>query len=268
MYDTMNLVSLPPVTTPAPSHHEGLSSVPPTAPTDRIDLVVVMPVYNEEEVLAATVESWLQVLGTLDVEFELVVLDDGSRDGTAAVVDRLTEDPRVRGVTKVNEGHGPTILRGYHDAVERSEWVFQVDSDDEMPAGAFPALWTVRDQADAVFGYRTGREQTLDRKLISRIARLTARVAYGCRLRDVNTPYRLMRADVLAPIVARIPDDTFAPNVVISGALARTGARVVELPVAHTPRTTGQVSIIGTRALKAAVRSFLQSVRLARSFTS
>ncbi|MCB0993996.1 MAG: glycosyltransferase family 2 protein [Acidimicrobiales bacterium] len=236
-------------------------------PTDLIDLVVVMPVYNEEAVLAHTVESWLAVLDDLGVDYRLLVLNDGSRDGTGEVVARLADHPRVEGITKQNEGHGPTILRGYRDAVQRSAWVFQVDSDDEMPATSFTSLWAERDRADAVFGYRTGREQTTDRKLITRIARLTTRLAYGCRLRDVNTPYRLMRAEVLAPIVEQIPADTFAPNVVISGALARTGARVVEVPVPHVPRSTGEVSIIGMKALKAAARSFLQSIRLARRFS-
>ena len=81
----------------------------------------------------------------------------------------------------------------------------------------------------------------------------------------MNCPYRLMRSSTLVPLLEPIPDDTFAPNVVLSGLLARSGARLAEVPVAHRDRTTGVVSILGLRALRAAIRSFGQTVRLSRA---
>ncbi len=229
-------------------------------------LTVVMPVYNEEASLRGCAMSWVEMLTGLGIDHELLILDDGSRDGTPAVVAELMKVPTVRGITKANEGHGPTILRGYHEGVASSEWVFQVDSDDEIPASAFPAVWAAREGHDAVLGRRTGRVQSRGRKAISLVARLTTRLLYGSSISDVNVPYRLMRSDVLAPIIAAIPDDTFAPNVVISGALARSGASLCEVAVPHHHRQTGAVSIVGLRAMKAAARSLVQSVRLSRSF--
>ena len=67
---------------------------------------------------------------------------------------------------------------------------------------------------------------------------------------------------MLARLSALVPDDTFAPNVVISGLLARSGTRLAEVPVPHRDRTTGQISILGLRALRAAAVSFGQTVRL------
>lgn len=236
-------------------------------PSDgRRQLTVVMPVYNEEASLLACASSWLSVLTELGIDHRVVILDDGSSDNTSSVLAELSASPAVEGVTKTNEGHGPTILRGYREAVKTSEWVFQVDSDDEIPASSFPALWDARHEADAVLGRRTGRDQTPDRRIISRVARLTIRLLYKSRITDANVPFRLMRADVLAPILDQIPDDTFAPNIVISGALGGSGARVVELPVPFETRQAGEVSIVGLGAVKAAVRSFVQSVRLARTF--
>ncbi len=175
----------------------------------------------------------------------------------------LGADDRITVVSKANEGHGPTVLRGYADAVTDSEWVFQVDSDDEIPATAFGAVWSARIGHDAVFGYRTGREQPIDRRIISRIAAVSVRQLFGSKVRDVNVPYRLMRAEALAPVVASIPPDTFAPNLVVSGVLGRDPATFAEVPVPHTPRRTGQVSIAGLGALRAAARSFAQTIRLA-----
>ena len=77
---------------------------------------------------------------------------------------------------------------------------------------------------------------------------------------DVNVPYRLMRSEILRPIVQRIPEGTFAPNVIISGEFNRSGARIVNVPVPYEGRTTGTVSIVKWRLWKAAMRSFWQTL--------
>lgn len=232
----------------------------------RLDLCAVMPVYNEEEIVGSVAESWLEVLDELGINYELVAIVDGATDASEQVLRAVAERHRRLVVdAKPNSGHGPTILRGYRRGAVTAEWVFQTDSDDEMPAASFGELWELRHDVDAVIGIRTNRNQSAGRRAITRAARLTARAAFGCRLADVNCPYRLMRSSALAPLLAPIPDDTFAPNVVLSGMLARSGARLAEVPVPHHDRTTGVVSILGWRALRAALRSFGQTVRLSRA---
>ena len=232
----------------------------------RLDLCAVMPVYNEEEIVGSVAESWLEVLDELGINYELVAIVDGATDASEQVLRAVAERHRRLVVdAKPNSGHGPTILRGYRRGAVTAEWVFQTDSDDEMPAASFGELWGLRHDVDAVIGIRTNRNQSAGRRAITRAARLTARAAFGCRLADVNCPYRLMRSSALAPLLAPIPDDTFAPNVVLSGMLARSGARLAEVPVPHHDRTTGVVSILGWRALRAALRSFGQTVRLSRA---
>ena len=239
--------------------------MPEPATIAHCELTVVMPVYNEEASLGPCGASWTDLLDDLGIDYRLLVIDDGSRDTTAQVLADLAGHDRVLGVTKANEGHGPTILRGYRLAVQTSDWVFQVDSDDEIPASAFPAVWQARDGVHAVFGRRVGRDQSIDRKLISKVAALTSRLLLRGRVTDVNVPFRLMRSQALAPVLTSLPDDTFAPNVVISGALGRDTDRFAEVDVPHQDRAAGQVSIVGWGAIKAAMRSFAQTVRLARS---
>ena len=230
------------------------------------DLAVVIPVYNEEKNIEDCIESWMRALTDLGINYRLIVLNDGSRDATKHVLDKFSHMKSLHIVDKDNEGHGPTILRGYHQASEEAEWVFQVDSDNELPAGTFHTFWNARHEKSAVLGFRVGREQSFVRRSISRIARIFTRLFYSCGLKDVNIPYRLIRSDVLGPIIALIPDDTFAPNVAISGALAKTGDAIGELPVPFEPRTHGVASLNNFSAFTNAVRSFFQLARIRRSF--
>jgi glycosyltransferase involved in cell wall biosynthesis len=228
------------------------------------ELAVVMPAYNEEDCIASVVREWRTALAAAIPDFVLIVLDDGSTDGTAAVLSAFAGDNRISVVSKRNEGHGPTILRGYRTAVSIADWVFQVDTDDEIPARDFALLWERREEYDALIGSRrASRRQDVSRWVVSAISRLVVRVLYGGRVADVNAPFRLVRSRILAPIIEAIPEDTFAPNLLISGALSRGRIALTNVPVQHVDRRTGTVSIARFRLLRAAARSLAQTVRSA-----
>ena len=224
------------------------------------ELVVVMPVYNEADCIAPVVEQWRAMLSELAIDFEILVLNDGSTDSTQTQLERFVDEPRVRVETHANAGHGPTILRGYRDAVGRSKWVFQCDSDDEMSPDAFPKLWNRREKYDAIFGFRAGRAQNAARKFLSGGSRIVVKSLFGRGVRDVNVPYRLMRASVLKPIVSAIPDETFAPNIIISGVLSRRRAKLANLPVAHEGRRTGTASLSSMKVWRVAAKSLWQTL--------
>lgn len=226
------------------------------------DLSVVMPVYNEAEAIGPVLKKWMAMLDTLGIRYRIRAYNDGSKDATGKILAEVADASggRVLAVDKPNSGHGPTILRGYREAAEDSDWVFQIDSDDEMGPESFPELWAKRNDYDFLVGRRDGRRQPLARKVVSFVSRLCVRLFYGKGIWDVNTPYRLMRAEVFAPFYAQIPDDTFAPNVILSGLAARHHLRLLEIPVPQHDRTTGEVSIKKWKLLKAAARSFAQTI--------
>ena len=226
----------------------------------QFDLVVVMPIYNEAECIVAVIHSWQNVLNSLSINYKIIAINDGSRDTTREQLSTFRNFDNVEVIDKENSGHGPTILFGYKKAIDQAKWVFQCDSDDEMKAEYFPILWKKRDGYDALFGTREGREQNVSRKIISAISRLTIRVLFGSGVSDVNTAYRLMRADILKEIVSQIPPDTFAPNVIISGVFSRLKYRIFEYPVPMKTRTTGKVSIVKWSLWKAAIKSFFQTL--------
>lgn len=226
----------------------------------RCELMVVMPVYNEAACICGVVDAWIHELTRLGIDFGMIVLNDGSRDATAEKLMVYRDIPRIEVISKENSGHGPTILCGYRLAVERADWVFQTDSDDEMSPAHFERLWGERLNYSALFGYRAGRRQNLGRRLISSVSRQAVRLLFAPGIADVNTPYRLVRSDVLARIIAAIPADTFAPNILISGVLAASGLPVLNLPVPHEGRKSGTVSIVKWRLWRAACRSLLQTL--------
>lgn len=228
----------------------------------RHELALVLPVYNEQDCIVEVIRSWRDILFSLGIDFRIIVLNDGSRDLTGERLRSFSEEPRIEIVEKTNSGHGPTILMGYNRAVTMADWVFQCDSDDEMSAVHFPNLWYSRDRYDAVFGYREGRIQGISRGMISAVSRITVRILFSSGVHDVNTPYRLMRSEILESILERIPGNTFAPNVIISGVLTRARLRILNLPVPHKGRRTGKATIVKWRLWRAAFRSFVETLRL------
>lgn len=230
--------------------------------TSGMELSAVIPVYNEEGAVHAVIAAWDDQFRALGVDYEIRVYDDGSRDRTGALLEALArERPRIVAVRHDNRGHGPTILRGYREA--RGAWIFQVDSDDEMPASSFPAVWARRDQADLVLGYRVDRTLPPARRVVTAVSRWTVRLLFGAAIRDVNVPYRLFRREALGRLLAAVPADAFAPNVILAGLAVRYGLRVVEVPVPHRPRRTGTSSIVRWRMWSAATTAFRQTVRVA-----
>jgi len=224
------------------------------------DVAVVMPVYNEAECICDVLDDWTKELDRLAITYRLIVLNDGSKDNTAEVLLKYSNKPYMKIIDKKNSGHGPTILQGYGIAVQDAQWVFQVDSDNEIKAEQFKKLWTEREKYDAVIGIRANRNQSLPRKIISFFSRLLVVLFYGPGVTDVNCPFRLMRAEVLKQILEHIPSITFAPNVAISGFLALKKAQVLNIEVPHSNRLTGEVSIKKWKLLKAAGKSFLQTI--------
>ena len=230
-------------------------------------LCVVMPVYNEQEAIGPVLEKWHKALAALGVDFTIRPYNDGSKDESLRVMRAAAERlPNVDVRDKPNGGHGHTILTGYREAAaDGFDWVFQIDSDDEMGPEKFGELWTRRGEYDFLVGIRDGRIQQLPRKIISLVSRLCVRTFYGKSVWDVNTPYRLMRVSAFRGFYSRIPEKTFAPNVILSGLAARHHLRSFETRVPQHDRTTGEVSIKKWKLLKAAMRSFMQTISFAFS---
>ncbi len=232
------------------------------------ELTVVIPVYNEEEIIQTVIEDWATTLRGLKIDFELKAYNDGSKDATVEKLKAIAATyPELTIIDKPNSGHGPTILKGYREA--DSDFVFQVDSDNEMRGEYFEQLWKERQNYDFVIGRRKFNFKVpLPRRVVSFIAKKCVHLFYGRGISDMNVPYRLMNRATFSAIFEAIPEDTFAPNVIISGMAIRKKMKIKDFHVPTSFRATGTVSIQRMKLLKVAFRSFKETISFARSSAS
>jgi glycosyltransferase involved in cell wall biosynthesis len=228
-------------------------------------LCVIMPAYNEEGAIReAVAEVRTSVLDTID-DARLIVVNDGSRDATGAILDELAaEDPRIRVIHKANGGHGPALMEGLSHA--DGEWVFLVDSDRQMPLEPVARLWdAVHDGWDAAFGVRRKRDDPPIRRALTRAIRGTLPLLFGVRLHDANVPYKLFRRSTWEEARAHIPADTLAPSLFLAVYMRTRGMRIAEIDIDHRERETGEVSIRRWKLVKFCGRAFGQLLDFRRS---
>lgn len=224
------------------------------------DLAVIIPVYNEHQVIEQVIKDWDLMLKELSITYEIHVYNDGSKDNTLAVLQSFAPKyPNLKIHDKANSGHGSTILKGYRENIQ-AEWIFQVDSDNEISASYFRDFWNQRSGYDFIIGTREHHNRPLVRKGISFISLLLVALFYGKGIKDVNVPYRLMRSKKFALFFTSIPSDTFAPNVIISGCAVQSQLRIKQIPIASHLRETGEVSIKKWKLFKVALKSFNQTI--------
>ena len=228
-------------------------------PYDKTGLIVVIPVYNEQECIEEVLTSWGTFLNRYlkDTSFKIVVVNDGSKDNTPKILDDiLTKYPYLHVVHQKNGGHGEAVLNGYSIALKFSpDWVFQVDSDNQFLPEDFPKLWENRTKSKFLLGYRKKRYDEFNRLVITRIVRVIIFLLYRVWITDSNIPYRLIKGDYLAMLLRDLPGRPFAPNIFLSVMARKDGNDLMFIPVTHKERETGQVSIIKLKLLKVCVRS-------------
>jgi dolichol-phosphate mannosyltransferase len=197
-------------------------------------LSVVVPVFEEEPNLEPLVREIAAALEPLD--YELILVDDGSRDGSAATLERLAAgEPRLRVVRHArNYGQSAALLTGF--AAARAEVVVTLDGDLQNDPGDVPRLLAKLDEGwDVVSGIRQRRQDTWVRRVSSRVANGVRRRLLDDGISDVGCSLKAYRAGFLRRLPPFHGMHRFLP------ALARLdGARVTELPVAHRPRRHGQ----------------------------
>ena len=226
----------------------------------RLELAVILPVYNEEEIIGKIIDDWARELERLEISFEIHAYNDGSKDNTLQILsEHAAKNKKIIVHHKPNTGHGPTILLGYRENSDL-KWIFQTDSDNEISAQFFEEFWKRREGFDFLIGRRVRREGPLSRRLISFAARMLVRIFFGPGVHDVNCPYRLMKSGVFKSALNKMEINTFAPNVIISGVACKNNYRTLEIPVSYSQRTTGKVSIRRWKLLKAASKGLWQTI--------
>ena len=228
-----------------------------------MEILVVIPAYNEEANIEKVISDWYPIVEQIGGGSRLVIVDDGSKDNTYALMKKASENhPLFEPLTKENKGHGATVLYGYQYALDqKADYVFQTDSDGQTNPDEFWEFWEQRGQYDMVIGHRNKREDGLSRVFVTKVLGVVIRLCFHVKVTDANTPFRLMRAEVLREQIRLIPKDFNLSNVLISVIYAKKGLKVKYIPITFRPRQGGKNSInlkkifgIGCQA----VRDFLE----------
>lgn len=230
----------------------------------RAPLSVIMPAYNEEGAIGeATAEVREWVLDKIPGA-ELVVVNDGSRDKTGAMLDEIAKaDPRVRVIHKPNGGHGPALRTGLDAAT--GDCLFLIDSDRQIPLSAFAPLWdAVQSGRDGAFGVRAHREDPTLRLWLTKVVRGSIPLLFGVRVRDSNVPYKVFKRRLWDEAKPLIPPDTLAPSLFLAVFAAKKKFDIATLPIPHRERQTGVVSIRRWKLFKFCWKAFGQLMEFRR----
>lgn len=217
-----------------------------------------MPAYNEEANIGEVIEQWYPVVEEVGGKSRLVILNDGSKDSTYAKIQELQEKyPRLIGIDKENEGHGPTILRGYRYAIDAgADYIFQTDSDGQTLPDEFWQFWRKRHVCGMLIGYRKGRQDGISRIFVTRTLRIVLLLIFHTWVKDANTPYRLMRATQLDKVLHEIPEGFNLPNVLMSVIYKKQNLGVYYIPITFRPRQGGKNSLNMKRITRMGIKAW------------
>jgi glycosyltransferase involved in cell wall biosynthesis len=227
--------------------------------TDRVErLSYFFPAHNEEANLRGLVDEALETLPGIAETFEIVIVDDGSRDATSSIADELAaaHPDVVRAVHHpTNLGYGAALLSGFRAA--RHDLIAFTDGDRQFRVADLARL-TERlagpDRPAAVVGYRIKRADPLVRTLYARAYRFANLFWFRLRVRDVDCACKLFRRDALEGIAVESGGAFFSAELLIK--LRAAGRTIVEVGVPHHPRTAGSATGAKPSVVFRAVRDF------------
>jgi glycosyltransferase involved in cell wall biosynthesis len=216
------------------------------------------PAYNDAPSLPSLIGCAFETLEACVTDFEVIVVNDGSRDATAQTLAdlRAKHGARLRVVThKTNRGYGAALRSGF--AAARKELVFYTDGDAQYDVSEFPKLLALMAPDVAlVNGYKLSRSDPWHRVWIGKIYNSLAARLFGIRIRDIDCDFRLMRRRQLSQLRLEATSGTICVELVKK--LEASGCRVCETGVSHYPRLHGRSQFFRIGSLATTFRQLLR----------
>lgn len=221
-------------------------------------LSVFFPAYNDGGTIASLVIQAVHAASKLTSDYEVIVVNDGSGDATAEIVDELARTyPHVRVVHHAgNRGYGGALQTGFRSATK--EFIFYTDGDAQYDASELVrCIDAATDTTDVVQGWKMGRGDPWYRKVIGRIYHHVVRILFGLKVRDTDCDFRLIRRTLLDRI--ELTSTSGVICVEMMRKFDQAGATFVEVGVSHHTRPHGRSEFFRIPAI---LRSLRQLVSL------
>jgi glycosyltransferase involved in cell wall biosynthesis len=225
-------------------------------------LSVFFPCYNEQDNIRRVYESARKVLGSLGVDYEMIFVNDGSKDRTGEIADGIAaEDPHVKVIHHpTNFGYGAALQSGFRAATKRL--VFYTDGDGQFDMGEMPALLPLMEECDIVSCYRINRQDSFIRKVNAWCWTKLVCLVFGMKLRDIDCAFKLYKREIFEAIEMK-STGALIDTEILARAI-RKGYAVRQVGVHHYPRKAGVQT--GAR-LSVILRAFRELFRLHRQIT-
>jgi glycosyltransferase involved in cell wall biosynthesis len=211
-------------------------------------LSIFFPAYNDSGTIASLVITALRTARRLTPDHEVIVVNDGSKDGTAEILDELASIyPQVRIVHhEKNRGYGGALRSGF--ATASRELVFYTDGDAQYDPAEMEALWRrFDDSIDLVNGYKISRSDPLHRVIIGRIYHHTVKLLFGLTVRDVDCDFRMMRRSIFERV--QLEKNSGVICLEMMKKITDAGFRIAEVPVHHYHRAYGKSQFFNFKRL-------------------
>ena len=211
-------------------------------------LTFFFPAYNDAGTIASLVIQAVQVASRLTSDFEVLVINDGSKDATGAIVEELMRTyPQVRVIHHAqNRGYGGALRTGFASA--RKPLIAYTDGDAQYDPSELQGLWQqLTPDLDMVTGYKISRSDPFHRIVIGRVYHHTVRFMFRLRVRDVDCDFRLMRREIFDRV--QLERDTGVICLEMMRKIQDAGFRILEVPVHHYHRTHGRSQFFNFRRI-------------------
>ncbi len=209
------------------------------APTAQpLSLTVFYPCYNEEANVEKTTEAALKTCQRLGGDFEIIIVNDGSKDRTGEIADELAaKHPQVRAVhNNPNLGYGGALQRGYREATK--DWVFYTDGDGQFDFEEIDKLLPLLEKYDAVSAYRLDRKDPLIRKINAFCWTLLVNAVFGMQIRDIDCAFKIFPRKLFSEIEMKSMGALIDTEILARA--TKLGYRIGQIGVHHYPRIEGE----------------------------
>lgn len=223
-------------------------------------LSVFFPAYNEEKNIGNTIDAALKILPNIAKDYEVLVVNDGSKDSTQKVVEQISsKNSKVRIINHPkNLGYGVALKTGFYSA--KFPLIVFTDADGQFDFGQILKFLSEIEKNDLVIGFREKRAEGFSRKLNAQGWRFLNFLLFGLKVQDIDCGFKLIKKEVLEKIPRlESAGATISAELLIRA--KRAGFKVIEIPVSHYPRRVGKPT--GAN-LKVVAKAFFELFRLWR----